>query len=168
MTSRKSNQKLTKTERERLRYLEGLFARQAKASVRTRKPKLPCPRGKIVRRATVVKRGGKGKRKKVTYRRASCIRDTGKPGKGIPGQILVKEGRLGIYGYKNVKQKTQAERRRALNKAAKKEGELLIIRRLNALANLTNKSDPAFSRRVRADQEYMSRKRKKRLKSKGG
>lgn len=65
-------------------------------------------------------------------------------------------------GYFDIKRKSRNERRNALKNVVKanQNNYTLVIKRLNSLANIKKNSDPAFSKRVRADQKWLSKEKK--------
>jgi hypothetical protein len=114
-----------------------------------------CPRGYILRapyrrkfNSQTKKQGYNVHRKNRTYRvyptasstivKASCIKDRGLPGKGVPpGEEIgpLKKGELTRYGY-FVRNSTE-KRHRALRKAIDVYGALNVFQKINAVANLT-------------------------------
>jgi len=68
---------------------------------------------------------------------------------------------LGSFGYHDIKHKSALARHRALNAAVRSKGALDVIRRLSALATVTKNTQPTLSRKIRADQRYVSRRRSK-------
>jgi len=148
----------SKTAQERKKYLKNLEKRTKTAAKHLGQKKPKCKPGEIARNATVVKgyTRANGTHVKKTYRKASCIKDLGKPGEKGKGSIIVTPGLLTKYGYDNVDKIGVSKRRAALRKAVKKEGFREIIARLIAIANYNVRSHPSLSKIFKADQEYIS------------
>ena len=72
---------------------------------------------------------------KPTYVDATCIHDVGKPGKGEKKIMIDDKIHLSSFGWKL--DKTNKERREALNKAVNKYGQKTIRKRLQAIKNIT-------------------------------
>lgn len=123
-------------------------AMSRKAEKMTNTTDIRCPRGQVKRRGYITKKG------RVVG--ASCIENKGKPGKG-PRAIILKKGAMSKYGYNNIDKKTATERRAALKKAVKADGPVEVIRRLIALSNLKMRTNPTFSKKVKSDQEWVSK-----------
>jgi hypothetical protein len=79
---------------------------------------------------------------------------------------ISRSGELGKYGYKNILKTKEKDRREALmrfiNSVGKDQNKQIlkarkIIQKLNALAIVQKNRQPEFSRRVRRDQQYISR-----------
>jgi len=68
---------------------------------------------------------------------------------------------LGSFGYHDVKHKSALARHRALNAAVRSKGALEVIRRLSALATVTKNTQPTLSKKIRADQRYVSKRRER-------
>ena len=73
---------------------------------------------------------------------------------------------LSRHGYSNIMKKTVAQRHRALMRVIATAGKTTearaaktrkVIKKLNALAIVQKNTNPEFSERVKADQEYMSK-----------
>lgn len=157
-TASGNNGKMSKTAMERKKYLKGMKNR-SKTAMKHLNQKMPkCKPGNTVRNATVVKgyTRANGTRVKKSYRKASCIKDLGKPGEAGKGDILVKQGLLKRYGYHDVKNMNVSKRRAALREAAKKEGFREVISQLVAVSNLSKRSHPSIAKIFKADQEYIS------------
>ena len=111
-----------------------------------------CPSGKIHRKSYTKKNG--------VHVKGACIKDVGRPGKGLPGGEpgigKLKEGELSSMGYSLTKKATS--RHRALNKATKKYGALSVYRKLNALSVYTKITSPKTSKTAKADRNYLGRK----------
>lgn len=121
-----------------------VIASQERAARMTKGPK-SCPAGQTLRRAYISASG-----KPVP---AKCVKDRGgSGGKGLTDKngnrvvVTLREGRLAQYGYFDVTEKTQAQRRAALRKAVKGEKDWLsIFRRLIYTSTLTKNTDPKRS-----------------------
>ena len=112
-----------------------------------------CPSGKILRVGYKTKTG------KVV--KSSCVKNRGKPGKGAKTlPTPKKDGSLSKYGYKL--DLPVDVRRKALVKAAKKEGWLEIVRRLNLIHNITA-SGTKNKQKLGWDVEYAKKMRVKML-----
>jgi hypothetical protein len=79
---------------------------------------------------------------------------------------ISKDGELSKYGYKDIVHTPEKKRRESLIKFMKSVGKdkstrmnktRKIIRKLNALAIVQKNTNPELSRRVRRDQQFMSR-----------
>lgn len=79
---------------------------------------------------------------------------------------ISRSGEMGKYGYKNILKTPEKDRRAALIRFMKSKGKDVslqiekarkIIQKLNALAIVQKNRQPEFARRVRRDQQYMSR-----------
>ena len=68
----------------------------------------------------------------------------------------VREEGLTEHGYSL--DKVQLSRRRALNKAVKASSAIEVFRRLHAIANVTQKSQPKNSKKYLTDAEYVKKK----------
>ena len=136
---------------------------------------MTCPEGKIRRKGSVVKGYTRkdGVYVKGSKRSSTCIPDKGVKGKTSKSSILLpgtrsrqiskvlpklKKGGLAKYGLKDLEDMTVADRMKGYEKAVKKEGYAPIVRRLNVLANYTKKSNPNFSKLVRADMARIKKK----------
>ena len=98
---------------------------------------MKCPSGKIMRKNGV------------------CTKNTGKPGKGVRLFTLRKGGRS-QFGYKNVAEKSELARHRALMRAIRAgEPVLGLFRRLNALMVLTKRTNPALSSIYKKDRDWV-------------
>ncbi len=96
-----------------------------------------CGPNKIRRRSYT--RRVTGKRVKST-----CVPDKGRPGKTPKSKRVLPKltpGKLGKYGYHDVKHKSAASRRVALTNATKEEGYAPIIRRLNVIRTYNKNSE---------------------------
>lgn len=70
-------------------------------------------------------------------------------------KITLRKGTLRQFGYSTDKSKT--DRRKAINKAMKKDGELSVFRKLNALYVLTRNTNPRVSKIFYKDRNYVKR-----------
>lgn len=111
-----------------------------------------CPSGTIRRKSFTRKNG--------THVKSACVRDVGRPGKGLPGGLPgigpLKKGELSKYGYSMTAK--ASSRHRALNKATRKYGPLSVYRKLNALSVYTKRTSPKTSKTAKADRNYIGRK----------
>lgn len=116
-----------------------------------------CPAGEIEREGYVRKsyRRADGTKVKGSKVSPSCVENRGAPGKGSKLIPIKDDDMLGKYGYR-LKSLTEEERHEALRKAIKGEGYRAVIARLVALANVQHRTEPTYSRRAKADQEYVS------------
>ena len=119
---------------------------------------MKCPPG-YIKRTGYTRKGYR--RKDGTYVGpsrvpASCIKDVGKKGKGIPVIGKLTEGDLTQYGY-HIKEADLGKRRTSLMKAGQKFSPLSVFRKLNALAILNKNTNPTYSKRARADARWVSR-----------
>jgi len=123
-----------------------------------------CPSGKILRSAYMQKSG--------TVVPPSCIKNRGASGKGKPIIVLnPSDTSLSDEGYGGketpIKSLTEMERHRRLMKVvrstAKKHksnrlGFISTIKKLSTLAVLSKRTDPELSKKVKSDQEYISKR----------
>lgn len=103
-----------------------------------------CPKGKI--RVASHKRTRPGGKRKSIVVKSKCVPDKGKPGRTPKSQRVLPKltpGKLGKFGYSNVKKTSAKERRKALERAVKSDGYAPIIRRLNVIRTY-NKNAPIF------------------------
>jgi hypothetical protein len=117
---------------------------------------MACPKGKILRKGSKVAgyTRSDGTVVKSYYRKAICVKDTGKPGKTKAKDKVLpvpKKGNLSQYGYKNVKNLSTIKRHQALKKAINEEGPTPIIKRLNLIANYNKNTNPKFYKILRDD-----------------
>jgi hypothetical protein len=134
-----------------------------------------CPPGQIERKAYVrkystavrqrgftVRRAGKiyrafPKNNKGTIIKPICVKDTGKPGKGVPNPIgPLRKGELSKYGYSF--RIGEDKRHQALRQAVDEFGALGVFRKLVAVANLTEKTAPDASRIFNMDRKWIEEK----------
>ena len=113
-----------------------------------------CKPGTILRAPYV--RVAAGRR---TLVRASCIKNMGNPGKGLPsgapGIGPLQKGDLSRFGYDHVVNMTSDARRLALAAAVKEYGSLTLWRKLNALYVYTRNTSPASSTVFKADRDWI-------------
>lgn len=124
---------------------------------------MTCPGGKIRRKGSVVKGYTRkdGVYVKGSKRSSTCIPDKGVKGKTSKSSKVLpklKKGGLAKYGLKDLEDMTVADRMKGYERAVKKEGYASIVRRLNVLANYTKKSNPKFSKLVKADMARIKKK----------
>ena len=80
----------------------------------------------------------------------TCIKDRGLSGKGVNLFDLDKDG-LSKFGYKDIEDLTQLQRRRALGKAIRKLKPLSVFRRLIALSTLHRNTNAKLYKIFRED-----------------
>ena len=121
-----------------------------------------CPPGMIERKAYVRKYSTAVREKGFTVKRASgasykihpkanaatvkskCIKNTGKPGKGVPKSIgPLRKGELAKYGYSF--RNPETGRHTALRRAVDAYGALGVYRKLDAVAKLSARTAPKAS-----------------------
>jgi hypothetical protein len=132
-----------------------------------------CPKGMILRRGYIkdsyirkgyykkTDKGDKTKNKtyiptirvKKTIVGAKCIKDVGEKGKG-KFIVYLKPGRLGKYGYKDIKNITQKSRQNALALAINEYGPLSVMRRINILF-VMNKNRPELRKIYEYDKKWI-------------
>jgi hypothetical protein len=119
------------------------------------KTRRACPPGTIVRDA-YVRETRRGKR---TFVPASCIKDLGNPGKGLPsgnpGIGPLRKGDLAPFGYSNVKELSESRRHLALAKAVRTYGSLTVWRKVNALYIYLKNTAPVSSAIFKADRDWI-------------
>lgn len=116
------------------------------------KKTLKCPKGTIkVEGYTYKTKSGK----KVSVK-AKCTPDKGKPGKGPKLFNIPKkdEGLLGNYGYEL--KYSHEKRVKAIKKSIKENGELKVLRFLNALRTL-NKSNERYYNKLDKDVKWVQK-----------
>jgi hypothetical protein len=92
----------------------------------------------------------------TVYAPASCVKDLGKPGKGVPegeGIGPLRKGEITKFGYSS-KNSTEA-RHLALRKAILQLGVLSTYRKLDAVAKLSLRIAPDSSRIFAADRDWV-------------
>ena len=134
-----------------------------------------CPRGMIERKAyvrkysnTVRKRGFTVKRATGTsYRvhpkanaatvKSKCIKNTGKPEKGIPKSIgPLRKGELAKHGYSY--RESEDKRHTALRRSVNEYGALGVYRKLDAVAKLSARTAPKASNVFEQDRKWVESK----------
>ena len=134
-----------------------------------------CPPGMIERRGYVRKYTTAVRQKGFTVRKATgksyrvypkaspssvnsvCVKDTGKPGKGVPKSIgPLRKGELSKHGYSF--RDGEEKRRAALRRAVEDYGALGVFRKLDAVAKLTVRTVPAASEIYKKDREWIQSK----------
>ena len=110
-----------------------------------------CKKGNILRSAYTRKSGKTVK--------AACIKNVGRPGKGLrtggPGIGTLKKGLLAKFGYSDIVHKSDQVRHAALNKAVKAYGPLSVFRKLNAAYVYTKITSPASSKIFLTDRDWI-------------
>jgi hypothetical protein len=87
------------------------------------------------------------------YVKASCTKDLGKPGKGKNVIGPLRKGELSKYGYSY--KLPESERRESLQKAVQVYGPLSTYRKLNAVAKLSTRTNPAASLAFSRDRNWI-------------
>jgi len=93
------------------------------------------------------------------YVPAACVKDLGKPGKGVPegkGIGPMRKGEMTKYGYSS--KKSEEERHEAIMKAVEALGPLGTYRKLDAVAKLSVRIAPDASRIFAADRVWGEKK----------
>ena len=93
------------------------------------------------------------------YVPAACVKDLGKPGKGVPegkGIGPMRKGEMTKFGYSS--KKPEEERHEALKKAVAELGPLGTYRKLDAVAKLGIRIAPDASRIFAKDRDWVERK----------
>ena len=92
------------------------------------------------------------------YVPAACVKDLGKPGKGVPGEGIgpLRKGEMTKFGYSS--KKGEEARHDALKKAVAELGPLGTYRKLDAVAKLSVRIAPDASRIFAADRDWVERK----------
>lgn len=153
--------------------LRKMKARLERADTRKRTD-IHCPKGYIARAPyarrykTSIREKGYTVRKasgttykvypknETLYVPASCVKDLGKPGKGVPeGQGIgpMRQGEMTRFGY-SAKKSTE-ERHKALRLAVMKLGALSTYRKLDAVAKLSLRIAPDASRIFAEDRDWI-------------
>jgi hypothetical protein len=134
-----------------------------------------CPPGMIERKGYVRKYSTTVRQKGFTVKRSSgttyrvhprasaavvnskCVKNTGKPGKGVPRSIgPLRKGELAKYGYSY--REAEEKRRAALRRAVGAYGTLGVYRKLDAVAKLSKRSAPRASDVFEKDREWVKTK----------
>ena len=105
-----------------------------------------------------VERGGKTYRvypkKNATSVDPTCVKNTGKPGAGIPRSIgPLRKGELAKFGYSF--RKGGDTRRHALRQAVNEFGPLGVFRKLDAVTKLTTRTAPEASAIFKKDRNWI-------------
>jgi hypothetical protein len=152
-----------------------------RSTLKKRAPKkndeIKCPKGYIARhsyarryKTSVRERGYTVKKASGTtykvypknetlYVPAACVKDLGKPGKGVPeGQGIgpLRKGEMTKFGYSS--KKSEEERHDALKKAVAELGPLSTYRKLDAVAKLGARIAPDASRIFAKDRDWVQRR----------
>jgi hypothetical protein len=152
-----------------------------RATLKKRAPKkkdeIKCPKGYIARhsyarryKTSIRERGYTVKKASGTtykvypknetlYVPAACVKDLGKPGKGVPeGQGIgpLRKGEMTKFGYSS--KKSEEERHEALKKAVAELGPLSTYRKLDAVAKLGARIAPDASRIFAKDRDWVQRR----------
>lgn len=129
------------------------------AQTKTGGPTL-CPKGKILKKAYIRKAYTKKNGTKIAkkYVSSRCIK-TNKSQKQINyikkrDPIILKQGRLGKFGYKDLKNIGVRKRRQALKKAIGEYGSLSIMRKINVLMVFSRKNKE-LSNLYKSDKEWI-------------
>lgn len=139
-----------KTSIEMRHKLEKIKKNQALARERFGTPK--CKPGYIVREG--YKRTSKSGKTVVV--KPVCVKDVGKKGKQ-ERLFYVEPGRLSTFGYDDLMNRSQTERRNALRKAfTMGEEELSVERRLVALATFNKNTNPKLAGILKSDADWIS------------
>ena len=137
-----------------LRSTRRRMTQRLQAFRKSRRGPTSCPKGQIVRDAYVRIRLGQRQ-----YVPASCIKDVGNPGKGIPtgkpGIGALRKGDLKRFGYSQVTDMSEKRRHLALAAAVKAYGSLTVWRKLNAIYIYTRHTAAASSRVFKADRDWV-------------
>jgi len=134
-----------------------------------------CPPGMIERKGYVRKYTSAIRKKGFTVKRlngtsytvypknksmrvnSSCIKNTGKPGRGLPKSIgPLRKGELSKYGYSF--RINMSDRHTALRRAVDEYGALGVFRKLDAVAKLTKHTVPEASSVYKMDREWIQSK----------
>ena len=116
--------------------------------------KKKCPKGQILRKGYINKKGTKVNPK--------CIKDQGQPGKGPKILPAIKELDLGQFGYE-LKYSFET-RQKALKKAFKKYTPLKILRYLVLIRTYSKsikKNYDKYSKDIKFIQDYREKQKKK-------
>ena len=107
-----------------------------------------CPKG-MIRRASYKKKSG-------TNIKSVCIKDMGKPGKGIKLIVMPPEdvGILSDFSYSL--KKSHEERVKALKRACMKHDMLKVLRHVNALRTLF-KSNESYYKKLDKDLKWIQK-----------
>lgn len=127
--------------------------------------KMKCKKNEILRSPSLVKSYLKKNNTKVkgSLRKPVCIK---KKGAKTPTKTRIvilpnKNGDLKNFGYQNILKMNIKDRQNALKKAIIKKGHRYVIQHLTAIANLTHRTMPKFSERIKKDRDFVSNLYKK-------
>jgi hypothetical protein len=166
--TRKNKNSVNRNETARRKSVRML--RQKIPSIRTLRRK-DCPPGMIARKSytrrysTAVRKSGftvrrsSGKVYKVYPKvsdmvvKSRCIKNTGKPGKGPQLFGRLKKGELSKLGYSF--RASESQRITALKRAIEHYGSLGVYRKLDAVAKLSKKINPAASKIFKIDRDWV-------------
>ena len=134
-----------------------------------------CPPGMIERRGYIRKYSSNVREKGFTVKRSSgtsyrvhpkantavvkakCVRNTGKPGTGVPKSIgPLRKGELKKYGYSYTE--SRDNRHTALRRAVEVYGALDVFHKLDAVAKLTVRTAPNASDIFEKDRDWIENK----------
>jgi hypothetical protein len=90
---------------------------------------------------------------------AACVKNLGKPGKGVPegkGIGPMRKGEMTKFGYSS--KKGEETRHEALKKAVSALGPLGVFRKLDAVAKLSLRTAPDASRIFAADRDWVEKR----------
>jgi len=167
-SSRKNKRNVGRTNTARRK--DARLLRQKIPSIRTLRRK-NCPPGMISRKSYTRRYSTAVRKSGFTVRRSSgkvyrvypkvddmvvksrCIKNTGKPGKGPQLFGRLKKGELSKLGYSF--RRSESDRRAALKKAMEHYGTLGVYRKLDAVAKLSKKVNPAASKIFGIDREWV-------------
>jgi hypothetical protein len=157
--------------------LKKMKSRLDRAPNGTKTNDIKCPKGYILRASyarrykTSVRQQGYTVKKasgttykvypknETLYVPAACVKDLGKPGKGVPegkGIGPMRKGEMTKFGYSS--KKGEDARHEALVKAVEELGALGTYRKLDAVAKLSVRIAPDASRIFAADRDWVERK----------
>jgi hypothetical protein len=126
--------------------------RKKKSTSTTTKRKVFCRPGYMKRFDYVVVTDSSGKRKKIV--RTSCIKKNKK--KRTTKKMVLHKGTLRQFGYDTTDK--SMERQKALSRAVRNLGWLVVFRKLNAVAILTKRSNPTKSKIFSQDKAWVRKK----------
>ena len=112
-----------------------------------------CPAGKI-RRVGYTRRNG-------VHVKSGCVKDMGAVGrwqtiKHMAGIGPLKHGHLKNIGYDPMG--SASKRHEAIDKAVSRYGNVSTLRKLNAIATYTKRTNPSRSKTYRTDVHYIQKK----------
>lgn len=112
-----------------------------------------CPKGQILRRGYITKRGSK-----TIKVPSSCIKaqsQSGKKRSDIDKLFVLEKGVLGKFGYEDVRNMSQISRQTSLRSALKDIKPLSLYRRLNALYVLNKEKNKKLAKIFKNDAEWI-------------